>query len=741
VHDRFRNRLARGRDRLLASDPGLGRLGTAVSATVAMGTSLAVEYAFALVTQASPQGSLVAMLIGAVVAMTGSMALTGPERWRKVRVAVFFPVAIGVGLTLGTAVGRHTDLMLAVFCLVMFAAVFVRRFGVPFFFYGFMAWMGYFFASFLQTDLAMLPGIVAAVVVASAWVLLLSVTVLRTNPRRVMRATMAAYRARSREVARACAELLRTSGSDAARRSRWERRLRARQAGLTEAALMMEAWSEEPGALAEGWSGSALRRRLLDLHQTLDRLAAATLALACRDPGLVDAAAETVARLAARDDRAATAAAERLAVLSRQAEREDAPGWWAARHLAVAVLEFLDLTSRSQEPPEVEPTDEEYEPTTELMLGNLPGSPSVAREVPARGGRWNPLTRLDMTSRQAVQAALAGGLAILLGRAVSPTRYYWAVIAAFVVFTGTATRSETFVKAVNRVVGTLAGLFAAILLAHVTAGHTGWILTVVLASMFCGFYLLRISYASMIFFVTIMLGQLYSVLHRFSDQLLVVRLEETAVGAAAGIAVALAVTPLSTRDTVRSARDNLLDALAELLEGTATWVEGGAPRPDLDRMSRGLDDRARRLDLVAKPITRTFLAGTQTRGTRHRVGLYLSTASHARALTVALRRSAGATPSRAPAACRALAEAARRLAETAPGRPAPALEEPLARADEALFEEPAEIQATDPVLRPLVHLHGALADLAEIPAALPDRPERETETDTETETPASTRPR
>jgi uncharacterized membrane protein YccC len=231
------------------------------------------------------------------------------------------------------------------------------------------------------------------------------------------------------------------------------------------------------------------------------------------------------------------------------------------------------------------------------------------------------------------------------------------------------------------------------------------------------------------------------VLHRFSDQLLVVRLEETAVGAAAGIAVALAVTPLSTRDTVRSARDNLLDALAELLEGTATWVEGGAPRPDLDRMSRGLDDRARRLDLVAKPITRTFLAGTQTRGTRHRVGLYLSTASHARALTVALRRSAGATPSRAPAACRALAEAARRLAETAPGRPAPALEEPLARADEALFEEPAEIQATDPVLRPLVHLHGALADLAEIPAALPDRPERETETDTETETPASTRPR
>lgn len=725
MHDGFRSRLAGLRDRLLASDPGLGRLRMAGSATVAMGTSLAVEYAFARLTHAGAQGSVVAMLIGAVVAMMGSMALSGPELWQKARVAVFFPVAIGVGLTLGTAVGRHTDLMLGVFCLVMFAAVFVRRFGIPFFFYGFMAWMGYFFASFLQTTLSMLPGILLAVAVASAWVLLLSMTVLRARPRRVMRSTMRAYRARSREVARACGELLRTAADDGTRWRRWERRLQARQAGLSEAALMMEGWSEEPGALAPGWSGGALRRRLLDVHQTLDRMSTASRGLVRKDPTLVTAAAETVEHLAAGNHRAAAVSAERLGALSATGEQDGTDGWWAARHLSVAVLEFLDITAHASQPPEVEPTDEEYQPTTQLMMGNLPGSPAVARDVPARGGRWNPLTRLDLTSRQAVQASLAGGLAIVLGREVSPTRYYWAVIAAFVIFTGTGTRTETFVKAVNRVLGTLAGLVVAIFLAHLTAGHTGWILFVVLASMFCGFYLIRVSYAFMIFFVTIMLGQLYSVLHRFSDQILVLRLEETAVGAFAGIVVALLVTPLSTRDAVRTARDSLLDALVELLEAAAAWAESADPPPDLDRLSRSLDDRARQLELVARPLTRTQIWGGQSPRTRHRVGLYLSTASHARALTVGLRRSAGPSSAHVPAACRALSDAASRLTEAAPGRPAPSLDEPLTEADQALFHQAPRGQATDPVLRPLVHLHGVLTELAEATRALPDRPRPE----------------
>ena len=81
---------------------------------------------------------------------------------------------------------------------------------------------------------------------------------------------------------------------------------------------------------------------------------------------------------------------------------------------------------------------------------------------------------MDMTTRQAVQVASPARWPSSLGRELSATRYYWAVIAAFIMFTGTATRSETFVKGLNRMLGTLFGLVASIWLADLTAGSTAW---------------------------------------------------------------------------------------------------------------------------------------------------------------------------------------------------------------------------------------------------------------------------
>jgi uncharacterized membrane protein YccC len=720
VQDGFRGWLGSTSDRLLASDPGHGRFRMAASAVLAMGTALAVEYGVATATGAPAAARLIAMLLGAVVAMMGSMALTASGVWPKVRTAVFFPVAIGIGLVAGTAVGRHTDLMLAVFVLVMFLAVFVRRFGLPFFFYGFMAWMGYFFASFLQTTLAALPSLMVAVVVATGWLLLLSVTVLHTNPRQVLRSTWRAYLARGRSVARACAELLETDPADQRRHARWRRRLSARQAGLAEAALMMEGWSEEPGALAPDWSGAGLRRRLLEIQHTLDRVAGAATTLAEQPTELTGIARHVVDRLARNDASGARQAAELLVRRSREAEEVDAPGWWPALHLATGALEFLDLSARAGQPPELEPNEEEFTATAPLMMGNLPGSPAVPSGVPARGTSWNPVARLDMTSRQAVQVSAAAVLAIVLGREVSAARYYGAVIAAFVVFTGTGSRTETFLKGFNRVLGTLLGLFASVWLAHLTAGRTAWVLAVILASMFLGFYLLRVSYAYMIFFVTIMIGQLYSALHQFSSGLLVLRLEETAVGAAAGIVVALLVTPLSTRDTVRTARDELLGALGDLLTGTAERVEQDTSRPDLDALARALDDRVRRLALVAQPLA--WLWGAHNQRNRHRLRLYQAVSAQGRALATALHRGADESECVA-AACRALADAAERLTEAAPGRPAPSIDEPLARADSALFQHASRRETADEVLRPLGHLHRTLAELAASDHRITARPE------------------
>ncbi len=680
------------------------------SGAIAMATALGVEEGFSLLLGMGPKNRLVAMLLGAIVAMLGSIAMTAATNaWAKFRMAALFPVAIGVGMVAGVSVGGRTDLMLGVFVVVMFIAVLIRRFGPEFFFLGFMLWIGYFFASFLQAKLAMLPFLILAVVLASLWTLLLSLTVLRPHPARTLRRTVSSFDARARGLLRVCAELLRTSDAHRARpRKRLQRRLRGYERRLAEAALMVEGWAAQTSALPPGRSAETLRRQLVDAQQALDAIATTSRDLAEEGDDLRVEAARIARDLAYRDDAGAVHAARQLKQRLRRESahfRDNPDGHVAQRsayRFALATLAFVALARAARRPESVseqphEGETESFEPTANLMMGNLPGSASVAQGLSARGARWNPLARLDLTTRQAIQVAVAGGLAILVGRSISPTRYYWAVIAAFLMFSGTATRSETILKGFNRVLGTALGLFVAVVLAELTVGHPVWVIVTIVASMFCGFYLLRVSYAYTIFFITIMIAQLYTVFNEFTPGLLVLRLEETAVGAGLGFLVALLLLPLSTRDTVRSARESVLETLSRLLRAAAERLEPetrgvtskGTTSSGLHALSRALDDRIRRFALVAKPLTQPLLGAGNYATARHRLNLHVAIATASRALVVALNEMS-ATPGRGLAqGARALATAADRMISVRPGQNS-------AKAAEALEEAEAALSDVDP---------------------------------------------
>ncbi|MGT2461453.1 FUSC family protein [Sinomonas atrocyanea] len=288
----------------------------------------------------------------------------------------------------------------------------------------------------------------------------------------------------------------------------------------------------------------------------------------------------------------------------------------------------------------VQENEPEFVPAAGLVLGQLPGIPSVASEVDPRGAAWNPLTRLQFATRQAVQVAVAGTLAILVGSLISGQRYYWAVIAAFVSFAGTGTRFDTTRKSLLRVAGTLGGLVAGVVVARLTNGNLFAALAVIVASIFCGNYLMRISYAYMIFFLTIMLSELYALLGQFSDELLLLRLDETAAGAAVGIAVALLVTPVSTRDTIKVVQGSVLAAVADLL-GTLhdRALDPGSVSADaVDERVIAADNQLRRLVLVGEPLTRYQIWENRPRAIRRRLTLVANIVATARSLSDAASR-------------------------------------------------------------------------------------------------------
>lgn len=668
-----------GAEWLAASDPGLNRLRQAGRAVLAMGSTLAVEWVLAGWVGAGSRGALIAMLLGAVVAMLGSMGLSAGPTSQRAATAAILPISMGVGVAAGIAVAGHTDLLLGVFVVVQFVAVYIRRFGHRFFFAGFLVWIGYFFGSFLSAPFSEMPRIMLYVVVAAAWVLLLSLTVLKENPTRTLRHMVQAFTTRAESVADSAARVL----EGASDRS-WSR-LHRRQRLLDEAALMIEGQLGEDDAVPADWSAVTLRRELVDAQLAIDEIVAATFSLVCAGTtqGLRDAARDMLACLAAGRHEVAEEAAAALYRAIDDADRDQddgEQGRYAARRLAGSVEGYCRRIDRWRSrgvgaPSHPDPRDgqPDFTSSVTLMMGQLPGSASVAGEVSARSASWNPLARLPLTTRQAIQVALAGGLAILAGRELSQQRYYWAVIAAFIAFTGTSTAADTFLKSINRVVGTAAGLGVAIVLANLTAGHSSTVLAVILASIFCGFYLRQISYAYMIFFITIMVAQLYSVLHEFTDQLLVLRLEETAIGAGIGIGVALLVMPVGAHATSRAAATIFFTGLHQLLAAAADHLDLPDPADDatdrdddeaqdLDGLARILDGHLNQLRQTLHPLTVSLTLRPDTHQIRHRLSLYALAATTSRALVSDVRQTPLPSPALA-SACRSLAQAAQALAD------------------------------------------------------------------------------
>ncbi len=171
----------------------------------------------------------------------------------------------------------------------------------------------------------------------------------------------------------------------------------------------------------------------------------------------------------------------------------------------------------------------------------------------------------DVQFRQAVQVTLASAVALPLGFVLSQERWFWAVITAFVVFTNTHSTGETLVRALNRTLGTAIGIVVGIALAAFLSGAFLPTLVLTALSIMLAFFLMAESYTVFCVFLTIAISLIYGLVGAFTPHLLVVRLEETGIGATAGALVSLLAFPMRTQDRLAIVFRSFLRAIDELL--------------------------------------------------------------------------------------------------------------------------------------------------------------------------------
>lgn len=565
---------------LTVTDPGFRRLRTALTTVSALAAALAI-----LTAGGHPaRHTMPAILLGAYVAIQASATVKDATQRDRVVTTAFLIVPALAAVTLGTLLqpfGRTADVA---FVGVLFFAVWIRRWGPRGNACGMVLYIAYFYTLVLHSTVAELPLLFAGVGTGVAVTLLVRVFVFPERSRREIFSLVTAFRSSSRSA-------LEIASRPAPQRGRALERAFAR-IGTT--VMLIEDWTDRhDGQPLLGMSNAVLTR--LVFHAQSE----------------TEAALDAVAVLPVADrksDRIEKATAMLAEALRRDRSRAEQP---PADRPATAAAEGAGSGSRAEDTALlVEGAARAHDRLARAMAERI-GRGEVSREhrphavVPDRVG-----SGLSSSTRSAVQVAAAAGVAAVLGDLVSPERWYWAVLTAFLVYTGTSSRGAVLVRAGERVLGTVCGVVAGTLVVGVVGQHVGGQIALVMASVFFAFYLVAVNYILQTFFMTVMLAGLYELLGEYSVSVLVVRVEETAVGAVVGIAAAYTVLATSSRTPLVAAVDQYLQKLSALIGQCSAQVGAAADPDDLIASARSLDTALTAVETAAS----TLLEDPVTRG-------------------------------------------------------------------------------------------------------------------------------
>ncbi|MGW0818626.1 FUSC family protein [Streptomyces viridiviolaceus] len=636
------------RDRVAASDPGLLRLTAGLRTVGAIALALAVLAVFG--------ADVTHLVAGAMAAMVATFAIREKQPGAQaVTLALGLPVALA-SVSLSALLRPHVVAGDAFFVVLIFCAVYGRRFGDRGTALGMIGFQVYFLSLFVGAEVSALPQLWGAIAVAFLCSAVVRFAVVPATPAGILQRLRQAFRARLAQLISAQMELLDAGPGEI---DKVLEHLRDGTARLHETALMIQARLEE--GTPDQSTARLVQRRVADAEIAAERLG--LLLLTARSAERADtltlhlpgAPAPSVARRGSPDETTAMLrrdlGALRALVLRPAAEARGT----ALSHLRNRLLGYREEENLPEGTAAVQDVFRGVGETARAVMGlriALDGPQDESDDTPSTTRSREELDAEDAaidaseeaepkeeptglrrpTTRAAVQVAVGSSLAIVGGEFLSSQRWYWAVLTCWIVFLNTASTGEILVKGYRRLLGTVFGVVAGIVLAGLVGNHTWTAFGLVLLFIFAMFYTAPLSYTLMSFFVTAMLGLLYTLLHTYSLSVLLLRVEETALGAACGIIAAALVLPIRTDRRTNELLVTVLERLVDVTEGAVDQLSGG-PAADLLDTARDLDQALGDLRGATHPLTHPITPLRARRNTAQYVVALLETcAYHARSL-------------------------------------------------------------------------------------------------------------
>ncbi|WP_329437630.1 FUSC family protein [Streptomyces sp. NBC_01280] len=598
------------------------------------------------------------MVAGAMAAMVATFAIREKDvRGQAVTLALGLPVALAA-VSLAALLHNMVVAGDLFFIVLIFGAVYSRRFGDRGTALGLIGFQIYFVSLFVSATVSSLPLLYGTLAIAFACSAVVRFAVVPETPERVLGRLRDAFRARLAQLVDTQAELL---DAEPDQLEKVLDDLRRGTARLHETALMIQGRLEE--GTRDPATAALVQRRVADAEIAAERLG--VLLLNARSAERADTLTlhlphapvpEPSKRLYADGDATATLRRDLNALHVLVARPVSGGRGTALAHVRNRLLAYRDEDNLPRGSAAVQDVFRGIGEAARAVMGlrvALDGPQDESDDTPATTRSREELDAEDLaitgseqdeddadartglqrpTTRAAFQVAVGSSLAIVGGEFLSSQRWYWAVLTCWVVFLNTASTGEILVKGYRRLLGTVFGVVAGVALAGVVGNHTWTAFALVLLFIFAMFFTAPLSYALMSFFVTAMLGLLYTLLNTYSLDVLVLRIEETALGAACGIVAAVLVLPVHTDRRTDELLSTVLVRLGDVVSAAVEQLSGG-PAVDLLDKARDLDTALEDLRASTKPLTHPITPLRVRRQTaRYLVALLETCAYHARSL-------------------------------------------------------------------------------------------------------------
>ncbi|QSY80471.1 FUSC family protein [Rhizobium binae] len=579
------------RDWLLANDPALSRLRMALRVTLTIVFSFLVLLAIDMFILPLPTA---AFGLGIVLSIEGGVAVRDKGNSRQLVTRLFGCVASLAVVGIAAALEDRRLLSDLVFLVVIALASAGRVFGPRGFAIGMFAFTSYFMGAYFRPPLGELPEVTIGPVVAALVGHLVRAVLLPDDWRRDLLRSLESVRGRINQILRKLAAV--GGGAEIGDSDRQE--LRQLEDRLKEVVLMAETFIPRPPAgVFDGAADPAveLAVRLFDAHLAAE----SAIVLSFQSPppfALVHAVIEADAAELARFEGMADAIRDQP-----QGETVRALLW-----LGEARLQLTQAIGEGQA----------------SGFFKIDAIKDIAQSQVIDFSLANPLLRA------ALQITIASAIGMSFGLLLSRERWFWAVLASFLVFTNTNSRGDTAMRALSRSLGTVFGIAIGLVLATLISGEPDIAIPVAAVCIFLAFYFLQVSYATMTFFISIVLCLVYGMTGVLTLELLKLRIEETMIGAAAGTAVAFVVFPIRTRSALDSALARWFQALRDLLGALGEGKRGF----ELMALSQKIDACYRDVTVAARPLGSPWSVVTRPGQIRQTLAIFLSCTYWARIL-------------------------------------------------------------------------------------------------------------